>query len=756
MKFKKTFRDLKYRVLKPKIFIILFGLFFLFNTNLSIAEIVFTQEVAARPDHVEPSYTNLGGTASNSDALERPQGGTFNHNGTLVFFLNNRIDHTDQVTVMSLSTPYDLRTASRVFEGGDPIIDIAGGTLNSRITLDIDFNNDGTKLFLTALTGEVFPFDLQIPYSFAFNSGMSFTADSEVDLGARGELEFNNDGTKMYFVHGQDNPTLDEYTLTTAFDISSRTLVNTQSLSAKINPSLTNKQVVTGFAFNDTGASMYVLIRDEKNNNDTIFQYQLRIAFDTSTAVFIGKADLDFGLKVGTFFNHIGTVGHVFNGLIFSGDGSKMYIINDSGQDHAHQLSLSCNFGVAACVTDTASNIGSQVELASKNIHYNTSNIFKRFEWLRRNKDSQNLSNHNIKFNIYNPILTSLVKKKQTSLKKNKSSTVKTNWSYWSHGDISFSDQVSTYQIKPKEIKISGLMFGADRKFGVNNLFGAAIRYGKDNAKILSSNQSMDAKSLTLNFYGTIAQSESTYTNALIGVSVLRIDQKFNDKLTGERNGKQAFAALNFRSKNNFGILKLDPSAKISYGVTSLSDYTDFLSNVTTGVNEIYESQMFETGNAAIGFLFHMEPFEIDTGTMRPHGGIEYVHDISPTTTFFHSNSSGAQSTKIGKYSSKNFKGNFGLESIFNNGFTFSINYERFQHLDKDISGRTDSFLFKIGRIDGEDSEFALIYNPIQNDQTELSYAKNLNGFDIKINSNYSFTSKIPDYGASIEVSNTF
>ena len=86
MKFKKTFRDLKYGVLKPKIFIILFGLFFLFNTNLSIAEIVFTQEVAARPDHVEPSYIDLGGAPETKDALESPQGGTFNHNGTLVFF----------------------------------------------------------------------------------------------------------------------------------------------------------------------------------------------------------------------------------------------------------------------------------------------------------------------------------------------------------------------------------------------------------------------------------------------------------------------------------------------------------------------------------------------------------------------------------------------------------------------------------------------------------------------------------------------
>ena len=129
-------------------------------------DVVVHEGGQARPDHVEPSYTNLGGTASSADALERPQGGTFNHNGTLVFFLNNRIDHTDQVTVMRLSTPYDLRTASRVFEGGDPIIDIAGGSGDSRVTLDIDFNNDGTKLFLTNVNGKVFPFDLKIQYSF--------------------------------------------------------------------------------------------------------------------------------------------------------------------------------------------------------------------------------------------------------------------------------------------------------------------------------------------------------------------------------------------------------------------------------------------------------------------------------------------------------------------------------------------------------------------------------------------------------------
>ena len=46
--------------------------------------------------------------------------------------------------------------------------------------------------------------------------------------------------------------------------------------------------------------------------------------------------------------------------------------------------------------------------------------------------------------------------------------------------------------------------------------------------------------------------------------------------------------------------------------------------------------------------------------------------------------------------------------------------------------------------------------NPLKNNQTEISYLKNLNGFDVKLSSNYSLMSKITDYGANIEVSGTF
>ena len=39
---------------------------------------------------------------------------------------------------------------------------------------------------------------------------------------------------------------------------------------------------------------------------------------------------------------------------------------------------------------------------------------------------------------------------------------------------------------------------------------------------------------------------------------------------------------------------------------------------------------------------------------------------------------------------------------------------------------------------------------------TSLSLTNKVNGFDITVGSNYTLMSEIPDYGASIEVSNKF
>ena len=56
--------------------------------------------------------------------------------------------------------------------------------------------------------------------------------------------------------------------------------------------------------------------------------------------------------------------------------------------------------------------------------------------------------------------------------------------------------------------------------------------------------EEIDMESLTLNLYGIAPGDEQRYINAVIGLSLLRFDHKYESKLTGERNGKQLLQQL--------------------------------------------------------------------------------------------------------------------------------------------------------------------------------------------------------------------
>ena len=124
--------------------------------------------------------------------------------------------------------------------------------------------------------------------------------------------------------------------------------------------------------------------------------------------------------------------------------------------------------------------------------------------------------------------------------------------------------QEATLTDKPKKIHTSGLTFGADKKFGDDTFAGFALRYAQNDSRVTFTDQSSDMESLTLNFYGTIPKNETNYTNMIFGYSLLRIDQKYKGKKTGNRNGHQLFTSANFRSKNKSGRFNFSPSGKFS------------------------------------------------------------------------------------------------------------------------------------------------------------------------------------------------
>ena len=456
-------------------------------------------------------------------------------------------------------------------------------------------------------------------------------------------------------------------------------------------------------------------------------------------------------------------------------NGKKLYLTTNedssagSLDDYIYEFDLSCPYGIVICENEIATVIGGQVEIAKNVIYQNSNTIFKRFDWLRRNEEKINLNSHNIKLNINNPILASLKNKLENSLNTNLTNSLEytqaslkdknpfknmRNWSHWSHGDISFGRVGEKGFIKAKDIRTKGIMIGADKLIN-NKIFGLAFRYGNDDVKIdTGAGSKLDSQAYTLNLYGSLPLDGKSNLNALIGASFLSIDQLVKGTITGERYGRQIFTSLTYQNENEYTNYDLIPFGKFEIGITQLSEYTDFGTSATNSV-DVHERLTFKTGNISGGLKFD-DILYLDEKTLSRNGFVEYIFDLTPDIDHFYKNYHDNTSVRktIKKHSLHNIRGNIGFEYMNVDGYTFAINYERFQSLSN--SAYSDSLLFKLGKKQVNQANFDVIYDPTNNNNTEISYLKNFGNFNLKLNSNYSLFSKIPDYGANLEISGTF
>ena len=88
-------------------------------------------------------------------------------------------------------------------------------------------------------------------------------------------LTFNNDGTKM-FVLGFTGDDVNEYTLSSGFDVSTASFVDSFSVSGQ-------EDLPRGLAFNNNGTKMFVV----GWTGDDVNEYTLSTGFDVSTASFV-------------------------------------------------------------------------------------------------------------------------------------------------------------------------------------------------------------------------------------------------------------------------------------------------------------------------------------------------------------------------------------------------------------------------------------------------------------------------------------
>lgn len=210
----------------------------------------------------------------------------------------------------ALSTAWDISTAT--FDG---TIGATGAFTPTTTPQGVFFKPDGTKMFIVKTSGDdVGEYTLSTAWDL---TTASFVRDFYIGTqeASPQDLFFRDDGLKMYVV-GSANNNVYEYTLSTAWDVSSASFA--QSFSV-----VTQEGYTTGLTFKPDGTKMYVT----GWNSDSVNEYDLSTAWDISTASFLQAFSVlsQESLVMGVTFKSDGTVMYVCG---YTGDGIDAYTLS--------------------------------------------------------------------------------------------------------------------------------------------------------------------------------------------------------------------------------------------------------------------------------------------------------------------------------------------------------------------------------------------------------------------------------------------
>lgn len=222
--------------------------------------------------------------AAKAVAMEdtNPTGFFFKPDGTMMYMVGNG-STTKQVSQYSLSTPWDVTTAT--------IVATAGIYLETAPT-GVFIGNNGLAMYVIGTQ-----YDTVHKYTLgtAWNVSTAVYANSFKSVSSQEyypqDIFFNTDGKKMFII-GTAYDQVREYALNPAWDVA--TAVYTTGFNVG-----TQETSPTGMYFDPTGTKLYIV----GTNNDTIYQYSLTTAWSVSTAAYdssslaVGGSGLDMFLK---------------------------------------------------------------------------------------------------------------------------------------------------------------------------------------------------------------------------------------------------------------------------------------------------------------------------------------------------------------------------------------------------------------------------------------------------------------------------
>ena len=187
------------------------------------------------------------------------------------------------------------------------------------------FKPNGTKVYVIGQAGDdVNEYDLSTAWDVSTASYLQNFSVASQETTPTG-LFFKSDGSKMYITGFGGGGDVNEYDLITAWDVSTASyLQNFSVASQETGPS--------GLFFKPDGTKMYIM----GSSGDDVNEYDLSSAWDVSTASYLQNFSV-FGREASP------------QALFFNPDGTKMYIMGSSGDDvNEYDLSSAWDISTAS------------------------------------------------------------------------------------------------------------------------------------------------------------------------------------------------------------------------------------------------------------------------------------------------------------------------------------------------------------------------------------------------------------------------
>lgn len=297
------------------------------NEDIDVGSPLSTALVTQLRDTGEYARFGYNAVSGATQALDLEEGQFFDA-GTL----------TADTTVSFSNVPTEARWAYSFKPGVDEgyVLSLASNVGAVDIDEDTDpagvgFKTDGTKMYVSGQgNGNVYQYTLSTAWDITTATYDSVSFSTSGQDGAMQSIIFKPDGTKFYIM-GFLNKRVYQYSMSTAWDLSTASY---DSVSFLVSG---QDSAPIGLFFKSDGTKMYVM----GNTNAKVFQYTLSTAWSVSTASY-DSSFLDVYSQTTQPY-----------GIFITPDGTRLFVSSASTDDKIYQYTLSTAWSISTASYDS-------------------------------------------------------------------------------------------------------------------------------------------------------------------------------------------------------------------------------------------------------------------------------------------------------------------------------------------------------------------------------------------------------------------